>query len=158
MRVRLVPASIVHIGPLALNMRAVDRRECAAFGRNPKQALRISLRTSLHALTALSPEGMPVCMFGVCAADMATGKGIPWLLASDELFEYSTDLMRLGPKALRWWGETFSLLENVIAADNHRAIALLERWGFIVGSDRQTIGGVEFRPFALAIQERRDAA
>jgi hypothetical protein len=62
---KLVAASLIHVGPLALHMRDSDRRECAALGRTPKQGLRLSLRTSFEAVTALDPDGRPLAMFGV---------------------------------------------------------------------------------------------
>lgn len=149
-RALLVGASLTHVGPLANNLRAIDRLECEALGRKPKEALRLALRTSLHALTALDASGRPICMFGVCPAGLLTGNGVPWLLATDALFDHATDLMRAGPKVLRWWFETFDRLENIISVENARAIALLRHWGAEIGTDVQTLRGVEFVTFIFS--------
>ena len=96
-------------------------------------------------------------MFGVCPAGLLTGTGVPWLLGTDRLFEYATDLMRGGPRIIRWWHETFDTLENIVAKENAKAIALLRHWGAEVGTETQTHGGVEFVSFrfAAAIQGER---
>ena len=105
---RLVGASLVHVGPLALHMRAADRIECEALGRSPKQALRLSLRPSLHALTALDPDdGRPLAMFGVVPLDLVNGVGVPWFLGRDEVFDYGRDLMARGPQIIADWQATF---------------------------------------------------
>lgn len=159
-RCRLVQASLTHIGPLALNMREVDRRECRALGRSPKDALRISLRTSLHALTALDPDGKPLAMFGVYATDLMAGVGSPWFLGRDEVFEYARDLLTLGPRILSWFHDTFDTMENIVSVENVKAIALLRKWGATIGADVVTHRGVEFVTFRFtaAIQGQRAAA
>lgn len=160
MRARFVPASLVHIGPLALNMRVLDRIECEALGRTPKDALRISLRTSLHALTALDPEGKPVAMFGVCALGLLAGRGTPWLLGTERVFDCGRDLLVSGPKIIAWWHETFDVMENIVAVENVKAIALLKRWDAEVGGETQVHRGVGFMPFVFraAIQGQAAAA
>jgi hypothetical protein len=145
-KVSLVPARLTHIGPIAVQMRDADRHECEAFGRSPKQALRISLRTSLHALTALDDDG-PVCMLGVCPGSLITGKGVPWMLGTDRMFDHATDLMRHGPRVLAWWLREFETLENIVSTDNEAAIRLLRYWGAEVGSAERMHRGVAFVPF-----------
>jgi hypothetical protein len=159
-RARLVPASLVHIGPLALNLRTADRVECEALGRKPKDALRLSLRTSLHALTALDPEGKPVAMFGVCALGLLAGRGTPWFLGTERVFDYGRDLMVRGPRIVAWWHETFDVMENIVAVENVKAVALLKRWGAEIGGETRTHRGVEFVPFVFraAIQGQAAAA
>lgn len=143
----MVPASLTHVGPLANNMRAVDRLECEALGRRPKEALRLAIRTSMTALTALDSEGKPLCMFGVCPTGLLTGRGVPWLLGTDALLDHATDLMRGGPRVLAWWFETFVELENIVAVQNVKAIALLRHWGAEIGEEVQVHRGVEFVAF-----------
>lgn len=156
----MVPASLVHVGPIASKMREADRRECEAFGRSPKDALRASLRTSLEAMTALSEDGEPLCMVGIVAADMLSGKATPWLLATDRMLEHKTDLVRIGRRVIGAWLDHFPEMENLVSVENVKAIALLRRWGAEVGKERRVIGGLEFVPFrfAAAIQEERAAA
>lgn len=155
---RLVPASLVHIGPLAHNLREIDKRECTALGRTPKDALRISLRTSLHALTALDDKGTVLAMFGVCALGMLSGRGTPWFLGRDEVFDYGRDLMSRGPKIIAWWHETFDLMENIVSRENVKAIALLRKWGAVIGDEVQTHRGTEFVKFAFTAAIQGDSA
>jgi hypothetical protein len=141
-------------------MRDIDKRECGAFGRSPKDALRISLRTSFHALTALDEEGKVLAMFGVTPLDMLGGKGTPWFLGSGDVFNYARDLMDRGPKIIAWWHETFTEMNNLVSAENLKAISLLRHWGAVVDDTSQMIGGVEFVPFrfSAAIQGQSLAA
>lgn len=137
-------------------MREADRRECEALGKSPKQALRLSLRTAFEALTALDPEGKPLAMFGVAPDNLMLGTAVPWFLGRDEVFDYARDLMARGPKIIGAWLTVFECLENIVSADNERAIRLLKHWGAELGhraSERHR--GVEFIPFRFtrAIQE-----
>lgn len=160
MRAELVPASLVHIGPLANRMREADRRECEAFGRSSKDALRLSLRTSLHALTALNGESKPVAMFGVTPVDMISGLGSPWFLGSDEVFDYARDLLERGPRIIGWFHDTFGTMENLVSRENVKAIRLLRAWGAQIGEEPQSVGGLEFVRFrfSAAIQASALAA
>jgi hypothetical protein len=159
-RARLVPASIVHVGWLANNLRAVDRLECEALGRKPKDALRLSIRTSLYALTALDSDNRPLCMLGVCPGGMLMGVGVPWLLGTDDLLNHKLDLVQTGRRVIAWWSATFPVMENIVAKQNVKAIALLKHWGAEIGSHVETHGGVEFLTFRFeaAIQGEQEAA
>lgn len=146
---RLVPASLLHVGPLSHRLRDADRRECEALGRKPKDALRMSLRTSLHALTALDEDGKVLAMMGVCSEGLMTGKGVPWFLGSDETLLYGRDLMSRGPKIIRWWLEDFEVMKNIVSSENAMAIKLLRKWGAEVGGEPQMHRGLEFVPFVF---------
>jgi hypothetical protein len=141
-------------------MREHDRRECEAFGRSPKNALRISLRTSFHALTATDEQGAVLAMFGVMAMDILGRTGSPWFLGTDRVFDYARDLMERGPRIIAWWQQDFDVMENIVSVENRKAIRLLEKWGAQIGTRTQVHGGVEFVPFSFsaAIQESRAAA
>jgi hypothetical protein len=148
---KLVPASLLHVGPLAANMRAIDRRECEALGKSPKQALRLSLRTAFRAITALDPDdGRPLAMFGVTPVSLMAGIGTPWFLGRDEVFDYGRDLMARGPGIIADWQRDFSLMENMVSVENTKAIALLRKWGAEVGGPTSVHGGVVFVPFRFA--------
>lgn len=144
--IELVPAKLTHVGPLATNMRAIDRLEAEAMGRTPKDALRIGLRTSLSSYTALE-DGKPAAMMGVVSTSLLGARGLVWMLGTDGVFRHGRELVTIGPRIIGHWLETFAVLENVIATQNHRAIRLLVKWGAIVGGEVQTMRGVEFVPF-----------
>ena len=43
--------------------------------------------------------------------------------------------------------QDYSRLENAVSADNDKAIRLLRRWGFTIGTDVTMVGGVPFVQF-----------
>jgi len=147
----LVPASFMHIGPIATRMRDIDRIECRAFGRSPKEGLRYSLRTSVDAMTSIAPDGTPIAMLGVSAVNLLQGVGSPWFLGRDEVFNYPRDLLIYGRLVIERWLEMFDRLENVISVDNDRAIRLLKKWGASVG-DGPTVthNNTEFTTFRFS--------
>jgi hypothetical protein len=136
----------------------MDRIEALAMGRTPKDALRIGLRCSLSAFTAV--DGVkPIAMLGVVPVGLLGGRGTVWMLGTDDLFRRGRDMLRLAPPVLAEWLETFSLLENVIAVENVKAIRVLKTWGFDVGGPEQVHRGVRFVPFRMgAIQAATQAA
>lgn len=144
--IQLVPAKLTHVGPIASNMREIDRLEAKAMGRTPKDALRIGLRTSLSSLTALE-DGKPIAMLGCVAESLIEGRGILWMLGTDAVFRNGRGLLTIAPPVLAEWQAIFPVMGNLIAVCNHCAIRLLIRWGATVGGEVQTIGGVEFIPF-----------
>lgn len=124
------------------------------MGRSPKSALRISLATSSHAMTALNAEGKPIAMLGVCAGSMLESKGVPWFLGTDEVLRCGRDLLKVGRKTIAFWHEDFAVLENLVASENEAAVRLLKRWGAEVGGSPKTIGGLEFVPFRFERDSR----
>lgn len=156
-----VYARLTHVGWLASNLRAMDRIECEALGRTPKDALRNGLRCSLQPLTALDDQRKPGAMMGVVPISMIEGEGRVWLLGTEAIYDHGRDLIAYGPWIIRHWLRTFRSLENIIAAENVRAIRLLRHWGFSFNDEPRMHGGVEFLPFRIeraAIQAQRLAA
>jgi len=147
-RVELVPARLVHVGPIASRMREIDRIEAEAMGRTPKDALRIGLRASLSAFTALG-EGKPLAMMGVVSTSLISSRAAVWFLGRDEVFDHGREMLTIGPKVLGHWLETFEVLENIVAVQNVRATRMLRKWGFEIGDAVQAHGGVDFVPFRL---------
>ena len=127
-------------------MREADAQECLAWGRSPKQALRIGLRASVLSFTALQ-VGKPIAMFGVTPINAIEGQGRAWFLGTDAILGCARDLLTVGPAVIEAMHRRFRRLENWVSTDNRRAIRLLGRWGFELGDDTMTVRGVEFRPF-----------
>jgi ribosomal protein S18 acetylase RimI-like enzyme len=148
MTVRIVPAAYSHVNRLARDMRAIDRAECLAMGRTPKQALRHGIMASAWVRTALV-DGEPQAMFGVVVESAMTGDGIPWFLGTDAVFRHGRDLIRMGPAILRDMGDSSRMLRNLVSADNAKAIRLLKRWGFTVDPEHVRVGGLPFRRFEM---------
>lgn len=145
-RVRLVPAEWRHINTIAARIREVDRGECLAMGRTPKQALRIACATSEKAWTALVND-RPEAMFGLVVEDLIGGIGTPWFLGTDEVYRHGRDLIMHGPGILARMGDSIRVARNLVSARNDRAIRLLGKWGFTVSKDEVMVRGVAFRHF-----------
>lgn len=144
--IELVPARLIHCGPLANNLRLTDRRECEALGRTPKEALRSGLRCSLSAFTALDGQ-IPIAMLGVVPEAILGGVGRIWLLGTDKVFANPRALLGLAPPVLAYWFETFARLENIISTENEPALRLLRKWGFTIDDKPEMRGGIEFVRF-----------
>lgn len=143
--VRLVPAELRHVGRIANRLRAIDREECEAMGRTPKQALRLGILTSEKAWTALV-DGKPEAMFGVVVESALTSEAVPWFLGTDEVYRHGRELLAWGPGIVSRLGDSLSL-RNLVSSRNNRAIRLLKRWGFTVGEEEVDVRGVGFRHF-----------
>jgi hypothetical protein len=152
-RATLVPAKPWHIGSIATRMREADRIECEALGRNPKQALRHSLRVSVEAWTAIGEDDRPVAMFGIANIGLFGGRASPWFLGTERVFDCAISLLELGPGIIASWLQVYDTLENIVSIDNLKAQALLRRWGAAISSDpsdRISHRGVEFVPFRFS--------
>lgn len=144
--VRIVPARSSHINWIANSMRAIDRRECEAFGRSGKQALRAALAQSIRAWTALVNE-RPEAMFGVVHEGALSDRAQPWFLGTDEVYRHGRELLMWGPGLLSRMDDSRLRLANVVSSENVRAIRLLKKWGFEVSTEEIEIGGLMFRHF-----------
>lgn len=138
--IEIVPATVRHIGPIAHQMRAIDRLECQVFGHTPKQALRIGMTHSVQAATALL-DGRPVAMFGVTPINLLAGHGRPWLLSTDAVIAQGVALCVGANRYLSAASRVFRQMDNWVAADNAAAIRWLMRLGFVLG-DTININGV----------------
>jgi hypothetical protein len=145
-RIEFFAASHAHVGRIANRMREIDQAECAAFGRSPKQALRLGLIGSSFAVTAML-DGSPHAMFGVTPANSLEGIGRPWFLGSDAVLSCARPLLEIGPGVIALMHRRFGRLENLVSVRNERAIRLLKRWGFIVEADALPINGEAMLPF-----------
>jgi hypothetical protein len=145
LRIELAPASLVHVGPIACRMRDWDKREAAAFGRSPKEALRIGLSASLWAYTALV-DGRPEAMLGLTPVSLIEGRGVPWMLGTDAIYAYPRAMLRgVGPVIARMQADCRSL-ENWVAVGNERAVRFLKGCGFGFYETRE-VGGLEMQRF-----------
>ena len=127
-------------------MREIDKLECKATGREPIHALEHGIRSSLWSFTAIS--SMPVAIIGVFPVNITLGAGIPWMLGTEEVYDRGRELLTYGPKVVSLMHRTFDRLENIVSADNDRAIRLLRKLGFTVEDERVPVGGIDFVRFA----------
>lgn len=145
-RVQLRAASPAHVGFIASRMRAIDKAECAARGRGPKQALRLAMRSSLWALTAFVDDA-PEAMFGLAPLCTITDRGCPWFLGSDAVMRHGRDMLLIGSEVIEHMHRHSRRLENSVSVDNLAALRLLRRWGFTIGEQPYEQGGVRFVRF-----------
>ncbi|PQM29401.1 hypothetical protein CVO77_00225 [Sphingopyxis lindanitolerans] len=143
---RLVEAEPAHIPFLAENMRPSDVAECAAFGRDPSDALANALTISLWALTAIVDD-QPHAMMGVASRSMIEGVGIPWMLGTERVYDHGRDLVRHAPVVLAEMHATFPQLENLVSADNARALRFLRHVGFEICEAPINVSGTAFLHF-----------
>ena len=135
-----------HIGIVAENMRAIDRRECGAFGQSPLEALAEAVDRSLWSLTALK-DGVPHAIMGVVPRNMIEGHGIPWFLGTDQVYTRPVSLIRFGKVVIAEMRGSFTTLENFVSVENDRAIRFLRHFGWDISEETYSIGGVEFVRF-----------
>lgn len=146
--IRVAPATLAHVGPIATRMRAADVAECLAQGHSPKQALRIGLRSSVDALTAFV-DGRPEAMMGLVPENVLEGRGRPWMLGTDAVYRNPRALVALGPRIIAAWRDSTPELGNLIWRENVRAIRMLRRWGFNIEDEVKIMGGLAFVKFTM---------
>lgn len=143
--IEVVPARPQHIGPIATRMRDIDRLECYAFDHTPKEALRTGLMGAALAWT-VKIDGRPEAMFGVNTISLIEGRGRVWLLMTDVAARQHRALVRLGARYTEAIHEHYSVLENLVHANNARSIRWLARLGYAIGAV-DVINGYPMRPF-----------
>ena len=141
-QIEIVAASRAHVGIIANNMRSFDVFECAAFGRTPKQALRLGLKSSSLCFT-VKVEGVAHAMFGLVIESAIEGRGCPWMLGSELIYQRPRAMIALGPVILSLFSDSTPHLVNVVSIDNDRAIRMLRKWGFVI-DERVNDGFVSF--------------
>lgn len=141
-RIEIVPASPAHVGIIANRMRMHDVAECAALGRTPKAALRLGLKASSLCFTA-KLDGKPEAMFGLVVENAIEGRGCPWMLGTEAIYDSGRALMVLGPQVLTLFSDSTPVMRNIVGVENTRAIRMLRRWGFNIHDEAQN-GFVSF--------------
>jgi hypothetical protein len=144
--VRLVPGRADHVPALARRLRAIDLQECRAMGHSGESALYHGLATGARTWTALV-RGEPHAMFGVVVDINAPDTAIPWFLGSATVARHGRLLIGQGPAILSAMHRHGRTLCNFVSRDNHRAIRLLEHWGFAVEHQSVVVRSVAFRRF-----------
>jgi len=119
------------------------------MGKSPKKALRLALTASTEIWTA-KIDGRAEAMFGLVVTNALCGVGTPWLLGTDVLYRHPRTMIRAGDSFVRRWFDSTGQLSNYVSKDNTRALRLLRRWGFSIGSEVIMFSGVEFLLFEMS--------
>ncbi len=86
-------------------------------------------------------------MMGVSPRSMIEGVGVPWMLGTERVYDHGRDLVRYAPAIVGEMHATFDVLENLVSADNARAIRFLRHVGFEICAPVSMFGGVAFVHF-----------
>lgn len=148
----VVPARPIHIRRIARNLRAADRAELAALGREPLAALALSLRRSKRAWTIMSPDGQPIAMFGVGDVNILAGVGSPWMLGTAEIERHVMIFLRHCPYWVGQLLEDYTVLRNCVDDRNRLSIRWLKWLGFTM-SEPVAFKGHLFRMFEMRADE-----
>lgn len=118
-----VKATQEAIDQLKGKLRAIDRLECVAFGHDPDKALQEGFERSELCFTA-SYNDRPVLAFGVRRESLLSDKGIPWMLATDDIKKLSRDVVMESKVYVAEFLKRFEYLENYVHVDN----IISKRW------------------------------
>lgn len=143
------PATSEDAKYLAFHMRDIDRLEWTSFDdTSPETQLRLTIEDKPAGATVGVMDGIPFCIFG-CTPGVKQGTGNPWLAGTDNLEYAKKSLVVKGREMVRQWSRQYSYLENLIHADNVRAIEWLKRIGFGVDTGTQYLIGKHKHPYHL---------
>lgn len=98
---------------------------------NVEAEIRRTVGTSAPGYVAWASDKM-ICIFGVVPLSIVTGRGMPWLLGTDEMERHPGAVMRISSRYIRGMAATFSHLSNHVDARNTRSVKWLRRLGFTV--------------------------
>lgn len=149
MRLEVVAARPIHVGPIASRMRTIDVLECMVAGHTPRQALRAGLLGSTICWT-VKVDGRPEAMFGACPVSEIEGRGRVWLLMTSDAEKHHKALVRLGYIYTEALHRHYPVLENFVHAHNDSAIRWLARLGYAIGRV-DVIAGVPMRGFVRVL-------
>lgn len=128
-------------------LRAADRRELQALGRNPGDSLADGFdKSKPHAFT-LDRRGHPVAIFGCVPVPAPVRFGSVWMLATDELREVRFSFLRHSRRWLQRITQDCRVSGNLVDSRN----TLHVRWILWLGYRflrRVQVGSVEFWEFA----------
>jgi hypothetical protein len=130
-------------------MRAGDRAEAAALGRDPRQALRLSFRASLTPPRVAEIDGEPAAMWGL-GGMILSDVGAPWLVTTALVERVPVAFVKIARAELALMLALKPRLENVVMAKYTGACRLLEVLGFRLGP-AEAVGRARtlFRAFTL---------
>ena len=150
--VEFVKPTIDMIKIIAQDMRRSDVVEVmSSHGYTPLQALSYSVEQSDYSTMAID-DGVPISIFGVAVSNITTGLGHPWLLSSNQLFNYKEDLFKIGPVVINDMIAVCPRLINHVHYENKTSIKWLKSLGFII-EDPEPYGvkGDPFHKFHMGV-------
>lgn len=140
------------IAHIALNLREADRQELLASRGDVavKDVLAQAVLLSSHCWVGVADDGEPVALFGVAPVSLLAGKGSPWLLSTERVFEYPRVLVRESRRYLSRMRAEYPHLFNYVDARNDRSIRWLKHIGFTLHpAEPYGVDGLPFHKFEM---------
>ena len=130
--ITMLPAIEEDARELALVLRAEDRDEVLALGRDPVEGLLQSVACAREAWTYRDGSRI-ICMAGVGPLSLIGHAGVPWVLGSDLVPAHRRAFLVETRRTVARWLTIFPLLSNVVDARYDAAIRWLRWLGFTIG-------------------------
>ncbi|GGX91190.1 hypothetical protein GCM10007160_18350 [Litchfieldella qijiaojingensis] len=115
---------------LAPRLRKADRKEIEAADRTPEEALLAGVRSPDPTYVAVDEEDVPHIIFGTAPSPDPI-LGFVWMMATPAIRLCWVRLLRETPQWIDRLSEDYSILANVVHADNSVHIRWLKWAGFI---------------------------
>ena len=128
MEYSIVPASILHIKPMAKRIRAAACITLQDYGYLPRAALHRAFLRSLYCRTALI-DGRPVAMWGVDGT-LLSDTAYVWLVMSDEIAHIPRTIVREAKRELAAIMGRYSEVAATVLPDDDAAIRFAVYLGF----------------------------
>jgi hypothetical protein len=135
MRYCVQPATAKDVALLALAMgdeEAGDTEYDRDGDQKPLDHLLNAFLSSTEVWAAHDPQGQPCALWGVGPTSQDFEVGRFWLLTCEEVETAPHDLVALSIIVLPEMLASYTRLESIVDAENHRALALLQGLGFTV--------------------------
>lgn len=124
----IVPASILHVRPMAKKMRMAGAIALQAYGFNPREGLRRILTSSHYARTALI-EGKPVAMWGL-AGPLLSDTAYAWLVLAEEIRSLPRDILEVAKAELAEAARTCPTILATVLPDDEASLRFALHLGF----------------------------
>lgn len=149
MSLRVAEVTNEHVTRVAAKMRQMDLREIrGSCGENvlPKNVIKHSCRLSEFTFSVIDKKDKAIAIAGIVVGPDRK-IGIPWVLATDELYEYKRELLCMGRDFLRIMEYSCEMLQNHVCTENEKSIRWLKRLGFEFTEPYEAMNGEMFRMF-----------
>jgi len=150
-RVHVVKAECSHVKSLEGRLREEDEREAqAAIGMTATEGMRIAYGFSRAVWAAEADSGEVIAIFGCAATSMFSLTGIPWMVGTDKVSEYSVSFARGGRRYVSRMLLLFDHLDNYVDVRNSLAIKWLKWIGFTLEpAESYGYAGLPFHRFHM---------
>ena len=149
MMLNIVDSELKHARELAKNLREKDKQEAIHAGWEPHKALFLSYRQGVYRKTALIDDQV-AAMWGA-AGSILSGKGIPYLITSDLVYQLSPiKFARIYKNEVKEMLKVFDTLENYVDSSYTEAVRMLELAGFDT-SETVYLNNNKFQKFRIGL-------